>query len=466
MLMASAKLLLPYPFTTKLPGPRYSHRRFTCSSVIAQSGSAKEHLLALIADQDRGIRTQSDPAKRAAIVQAIDAVASAGAGSVTTGDALSATWRLLWTTEKEQLFIIEKAPLFGTRAGDVLQVIDVRERTLNNVISFPPDGVFFVRSSIEVASPQRVNFSPSNFPFPSLPSPPLQISKPKRFSTNVISSLRSDFIFQLGKSDLPLSAQAITSSPLLSTLACPDLLGVSNDASGYQLVSMNLHLLFLDWYHLVQLACLHDPSPFVAAVLNLSGDFFPSAIYQDGTLQGFVQHNHHAHRNSFISLSSLVCPRTSNPIAEFLVLLHQLVSEPVPSLVIKQWQRTHTIKLPFVKWKNVSTAECNQDLSSSLLPCNKQYTECFNRGNKILQPQAIHLEVDNTPDEFKVRLAVVHFKGKALQWHSAYIKSVGLENLPSWNEYQILLLDRFGDVCEDPMADLMKLRQTGSIRVS
>ena len=71
--------------------------------------------------------------------------------------------------------------------------------------------------------------------------------------------------------------------------------------------------------------------------------------------------------------------------------------------------------------------------------------------------------VDNTPDEFKVRLTVFHFEGKALQWHSAYIKSVGLENLPSWNEYQILLLDRFGDVCEDPMVDLMKLRQTGSI---
>nr|KYP54477.1 hypothetical protein KK1_000665 [Cajanus cajan] len=85
-------------------------------------------------------------------------MAAARRGSVTTGDALSATWRLLWTTEKEQLFIIEKAPLFGTRAGDVLQVIDVRERTLNNVITFPPDGVFFVRSGIEVASPQRVNF--------------------------------------------------------------------------------------------------------------------------------------------------------------------------------------------------------------------------------------------------------------------------------------------------------------------
>lgn len=156
--MPMATLLIPNPFNTKLPGPRYSHRRFTCSSVTTQSRSAKEHLLALIADQDRGLRTQSDPVKRAAIVEAIDAMAVVGAGSVTTGDSLSATWRLLWTTEKEQLFIIEKAPLFGTRAGDVLQVIDVRNGTLNNVITFPPDGVFFVRSSIEVASPQRVNF--------------------------------------------------------------------------------------------------------------------------------------------------------------------------------------------------------------------------------------------------------------------------------------------------------------------
>lgn len=48
--------------------------------------------------------------------------------------------------------------MFGTRAGDVLQVIDVDKRTLNNVITFPPDGVFFVRSDIEIASPQRVNF--------------------------------------------------------------------------------------------------------------------------------------------------------------------------------------------------------------------------------------------------------------------------------------------------------------------
>ncbi|KAJ1430909.1 Plastid lipid-associated protein/fibrillin conserved domain [Sesbania bispinosa] len=156
-------LLLPHPFksqnpNSKFPTPRYSHPRFTCCSVTAQSRSAREHLLALISDQDRGLITQKDPARRASIVEAIDAMAALGAGSITTGDSLSGTWRLLWTTEKEQLFIVEKAHLFGTRAGDVLQVIDVRKRTLNNVITFPPDGVFFVRSNIEIASPQRVNF--------------------------------------------------------------------------------------------------------------------------------------------------------------------------------------------------------------------------------------------------------------------------------------------------------------------
>ena len=34
--------------------------------------------------------------------------------------------------------------------------------------------------------------------------------------------------------------------------------------------------------------------------------------------------------------------------------------------------------------------------------------------------------IDNTPEEFKVRLAVVHFEGKALQLPSSYVKYVGL----------------------------------------
>ncbi|XP_007052201.2 PREDICTED: probable plastid-lipid-associated protein 11 [Theobroma cacao] len=156
MTLAAVTLSSPLSLATKLK--RRPHPKITCSSVTTQSQSAKQDLLNLIYDQDRGLISQRDPAKRDAIIKAIDAMAILGRDTVTTGDSLSATWRLLWTTEKEQLFIIEKAHLLGTRAGDVLQVIDVEKKTLNNVITFPPDGVFFVRSSIEVTSSQRVNF--------------------------------------------------------------------------------------------------------------------------------------------------------------------------------------------------------------------------------------------------------------------------------------------------------------------
>jgi len=40
---------------------------------------------------------------------------------------------------------------------------------------------------------------------------------------------------------------------------------------------------------------------------------------------------------------------------------------------------------------------------------------------------------------------------------------VGLRNLPSWKDYSQILLDRFDEVCEDPMAELMRLRQKGPV---
>ncbi|KAK3141863.1 hypothetical protein QOZ80_4BG0339230 [Eleusine coracana subsp. coracana] len=122
---------------------------------------AKADLLRLIADQRRGLETQSDPSRFADIVSCIDALAaSAGPDVDTVSDAakLSGTWRLLWTTEREQLFIVQNAPVFRTAAGDVLQVIDVPGGALNNVITFPPSGAFVVDGDIEIQPPQRVNF--------------------------------------------------------------------------------------------------------------------------------------------------------------------------------------------------------------------------------------------------------------------------------------------------------------------
>jgi len=71
--------------------------------------------------------------------------------------------------------------------------------------------------------------------------------------------------------------------------------------------------------------------------------------------------------------------------------------------------------------------------------------------------------VDHTPKEYKVRLVVVHFEEQVLKWHIAFVKSIGVDNLPPWEEYTKIVLERFGEVVEDPMADLMKLRQKGFV---
>ncbi|XP_030468526.2 probable plastid-lipid-associated protein 11, chloroplastic [Syzygium oleosum] len=155
---ATATACFLCPLTARAPSLAPKLTRSSTPLATTQPDSAKQRLLSLIAGQERGLRTQRDPAALSSIVEAIVAVAALGRGDVTTGASLSATWRLLWTTEKEQLYIIENARWFGTAAGDVLQVIDVEEKALSNVITFPPDGVFFVRSDIEIASSQRVNF--------------------------------------------------------------------------------------------------------------------------------------------------------------------------------------------------------------------------------------------------------------------------------------------------------------------
>ncbi|KAM7261154.1 hypothetical protein ACFE04_026629 [Oxalis oulophora] len=156
--MATTCCVIHLPLTVK-PKNTTNTRCSSSSKPPPPQSSAKQHLLTLISDQHRGLKTQTDSTKRHAIIKAIDALAILGRDTITTSSSsLSATWRLMWTTEKEQLFIIDKASLFGTVAGDVLQVIDVDNNCLSNVITFPPHGVFFVRSDIEIVSSQRVDF--------------------------------------------------------------------------------------------------------------------------------------------------------------------------------------------------------------------------------------------------------------------------------------------------------------------
>ncbi|KAG8377410.1 hypothetical protein BUALT_Bualt08G0030100 [Buddleja alternifolia] len=74
-------------------------------------------------------------------------------------------------------------------------------------------------------------------------------------------------------------------------------------------------------------------------------------------------------------------------------------------------------------------------------------------------------EVDETLPLAKVKLASVHLEGKALQWHQMYMKSRLTREIPNLEEYIRALNDRFGAlVYEDPMSELVNLKQVGAIQ--
>ena len=89
----------------------------TIPRAIKYTGSTSDCLRDLVLPTSRGLKTSKEA--KDSILACVDELAVAGSGSLYT----SSTWRLLWTTEKETLFILERAGLFGTSAGDVYQVM-------------------------------------------------------------------------------------------------------------------------------------------------------------------------------------------------------------------------------------------------------------------------------------------------------------------------------------------------------
>ena len=53
--------------------------------------------------------------------------------------------------------------------------------------------------------------------------------------------------------------------------------------------------------------------------------------------------------------------------------------------------------------------------------------------------------LDQTPPEAKVRLASMHLKERALQWHHAYMKC-RFDQFPSWPQYITDISTRFGGI--------------------
>jgi hypothetical protein len=132
----------------------FLNKLFNQSTASSASKSALNRLLTTIEGTDGGLTTNK--ASLATIKECFEELEEIGPTG--TEKSISGTWRLVFTTEKETLFILKNAGLFGTTAGEVFQVIDTAAGTLQNVIEFPPEGAFIVNSSLEWEGNGRTNF--------------------------------------------------------------------------------------------------------------------------------------------------------------------------------------------------------------------------------------------------------------------------------------------------------------------
>lgn len=74
-------------------------------------------------------------------------------------------------------------------------------------------------------------------------------------------------------------------------------------------------------------------------------------------------------------------------------------------------------------------------------------------------------DVDETPEDSRVKLASCKLKGKALQWHQSFMKHRLSREWPRWGEYVTCLYARFGsELFDDPMGDFKELRQVHSVQ--
>eukprot|EP00238_Polyblepharides_amylifera_P002190 CAMPEP_0196591668 /NCGR_PEP_ID=MMETSP1081-20130531/70516_1 /TAXON_ID=36882 /ORGANISM="Pyramimonas amylifera, Strain CCMP720" /LENGTH=263 /DNA_ID=CAMNT_0041915105 /DNA_START=43 /DNA_END=834 /DNA_ORIENTATION=- len=122
------------------------------------SSAVRSSLLAAIEGSDRGVAR--GVADRDEIELLVDELAEFQSEVSGTDESLSGVWELLWTSEKETLFLLEKGIFRVGPAQKSFQVIDVGGQTLQNVIQFGEnsESVFVVDSSLQVVSDKRCEF--------------------------------------------------------------------------------------------------------------------------------------------------------------------------------------------------------------------------------------------------------------------------------------------------------------------
>ncbi|VVB04902.1 unnamed protein product [Arabis nemorensis] len=71
-----------------------------------------------------------------------------------------------------------------------------------------------------------------------------------------------------------------------------------------------------------------------------------------------------------------------------------------------------------------------------------------------------YFDLDGTSAERKVKLASLYMTGKASKRYFSYMDN-RFGNFPSWPKYVLAVASRFGDVYDDPLAELVSVKQAG-----
>lgn len=72
--------------------------------------------------------------------------------------------------------------------------------------------------------------------------------------------------------------------------------------------------------------------------------------------------------------------------------------------------------------------------------------------------------IDHTPAELKVSLSSIHFDDQAATWHQSLMQTeLGRNVLADWSGYRVLILERFGELLDDPIAELKNLQENQGI---
>ena len=126
--------------------------RSSSSSSSSSSSGTLDELISIASSDDRGIGSTRRPEIESIIDRLL--LEEEEKNTKNNNFSVSARWKLLWTSERETLFLLETF-----QNSLAYQTINEKEKTLRNAVEFSGGNTFVVESEIEILDEMKVNFT-------------------------------------------------------------------------------------------------------------------------------------------------------------------------------------------------------------------------------------------------------------------------------------------------------------------